>query len=215
MRTNTYTKLVLAVIALALFAIAGKVYISSRSTKTAKAVQTGKELAATVPAIVPWTTTVTPGVYEFQSGIPYNGSRGMCWNVVRHQIQQLTCSGYASQQFRIVDDIDANANRTISFNSDQGLAHVTAVGTNGLLGALLWVVTPGPIHTSEGDIPVGVARWRFDDVPQGSGRRYIVEPGSGLCIDRPTDAMNEGDRVQLYTCAHTQGQQWILVRVGN
>ena len=162
--------------------------------------------------------TVTSGIYQFQSAIPFDGSRGICWQVITNsgrnivEVQQVGCTGAIGQKFRI-GDIGSDGFRTITplvdFPNFQFLHG--SFGTRNILTADNSLSTP----SDQGPISIPALRFHFDDAPELGGRRFITtgndSPGRSICIDRPTDAPNEFDPIQLFPCNHTIGQEWILL----
>jgi hypothetical protein len=164
----------------------------------------GAKLALPLP-----TQTVVPGVYEIQSGIPYNGSQGMCWDLdLNHPsaavIIQNPCSAHPTQLFRVNDDMDANGYRTISSTfSYPNYQYIFQGNDPGGSGNEVMQATNGSINRD---------RFRFNDIPNCGGCRYIaIDPSAQFCVDRPTQHMDPGDYIQPFNCNNGQNQIWIML----
>jgi hypothetical protein len=199
MRSNLYTKVVLTIIALILGLIAYHIRPRTASLEP-------KHVPQTVGANTHSIQTVQPGVYAFQSAIPFAGSQGMCWDLRSQdvgndyvRIQQNGCNGTQYQHF-IVGNPDSNGFYEVTTQ----LSGYQYVDNSGVIGR-------GLSAYNGGGLPSSLWHWRFEDVPNGSGRRYIKSEYDGTCVDRPTESMNLGDRVQTYTCNGSENQQWIPI----
>jgi hypothetical protein len=198
MKVDLYTKIVLTAIALLLaFVLLELVRRASSSPPvTVVGLHNRQEVHAR--------QTVGPGTYAFQSGIPY-GNPGMCWDLRSQdfgsggvRIQQNTCNGTQNQHF-ILTNPDSDG----FFQIKTEYGNYPFVVQAGLIGFGIQAVP------EMGLLPDSFNRWRFNDQPGGAGRRFIVNKYDGTCVDRPTEAMNPGDRIQTYTCNGSQGQTWI------
>lgn len=201
MRGDLYTRVVVTIIALTLGVIGYR-----RIHANSVAVQTRPHVLSGFGANIYSNQTVTPGTYAFQSAVPFDGSIGMCWHLRSQdvgndyvRIQQNGCDGTQNQHF-IVGNLDANGFYEVTTQ----LSGYKYVDNSGAVGY-------GMSANNGALLPATFWHWRFVDVPNGSGRRYIVSEYDGSCVDRPTEAMNPGDRVQTMTCNGNVNQQWIPI----
>lgn len=174
-------------------------------------------IGAKVALQLPTQQTVVPGVYEIQSGIPYNGSQGMCWDLDTNYptgaiIIQNPCSGHPTQLFRVNDDMDANGFRTISstfsFPNFQYVIEGPGPGQDHsiMMQATNKLQEPSPIP------PIKPDRFRFNDISNCGGCRYIaIAPSAQWCVDRPTQHMDPGDYIQPFNCDAGKNQIWIML----
>jgi hypothetical protein len=203
MRVDRYSKIVLTVIALLLAFVAFKLGRRAPNPPLPTTVVGGRNRPQTYAK-----ETVEPGTYAFQSGIPY-GQPGMCWDLRSQdfgsgavRIQQNACNGTNYQNFIVTDpDSDGFYRIETQFSDYHYVVQAGIIGF-GLTADLGSSFGPGLL-------PESFNRWRFNDQPGGAGRRFIVNKYDGTCVDRPTEAMNEGDRIQTYTCNGSEGQTWI------
>lgn len=168
--------------------------------------------------------TVVPGVYQIQYGTPFNGSQGLCWDLYPFNINAFTgaalivdpCDANSPNQFfRVNDDMDASGYRTISSTQHEpnynGLSSTTCIsGTGSNCPDMLYFQSA-----------VGF-RVRFNDIPNGAGRRYIAfefpndpKDAGQFCVDRPSDTIGNtsgiGAYLQAFNCDSQANQVWIML----
>jgi hypothetical protein len=171
--------------------------------------------------------TVVPGVYQIQSGIPYNGSQGLCWDLYSYTggaaIIGNPCDGNSpTQLFRVNDDMDAGGYRTINSTYKEPNFDVVAFGNcpdGSCSGTTIMIAESTGAwnqHKSNLPAPGPPPRYRFNDIPNCPGCRYIaINPDGQWCVDRPSQNLGNvggwGAYLQPFNCDGQQNQRWIML----